>query len=308
MEIILGKRSGFCYGAGGAVEKANNVILNNKEEKIYCLGELVHNKQVIDDLKDKGIIFIDDIDEINERTKESEKEERKIKLIIRAHGIEKNIYEKASKRNIELLDYTCPNVLEVHKIVEEFVNKDYYIVIMGEKSHPETIGTYSFANGRGIVLEKEEDIKKVVKFIKERSVSKLLIIAQTTFSLEKFNKYVEIIKEILNKENANIEIEVRNTICNATKLRQEETEEISSNVDYMIVIGGKKSANSIKLYEISKKNCKNTVFIETYKELEDKVEEITMCSKVGIMAGASTPKKSIDEVIDLLNSHKIYKS
>lgn len=158
-------------------------------------------------------------------------------------------------------------------------------------------------SNEGKVNESKANVNKV-----STSTNKLLIIAQTTFSLEKFSKYTETIKEMLAKENKDLTIEVRNTICNATKLRQEEAEEISSNVDYMIVIGGKNSANSIKLYEISKKNCNNTIFIETYKELEDKLNEIVKSYKVGIMAGASTPRKSIDEIINLLNSQKIHKS
>ena len=258
--------------------------------------------------------FINDIDEIEEDDKNDKLEEKDkktlkpVKLIIRAHGIEKKIYEKAAKRNIELLDYSCPNVLAIHKIVEEYVNKGYYLLLLGEKKHPETIGTISFAKDKNIVLEKEEEIKEVAEKLKNLSVNKILIIAQTTFSPEKFNEYVHIIKEELEKDNKDIIIEVKNTVCNATKLRQEETEEISSYVDYMIIIGGKKSANSIKLYEIAKENCSNTVFIETYKEIEDKIDEICKFDKIGIMAGASTPKKSIDDVINLLNSQKIHKS
>lgn len=354
MEIILGKRAGFCYGVSEAVTKADEVISKNKSDKVYCLGELVHNKQVIKKLEEKGLVFINCIDEIEdkfkkidikenatvstERIKEpngnnieveqleenkinenlirrnnkNKNKEEKIKLIIRAHGIEKRIYEEANKKNIEILDYTCPNVLAIHKMVEDYSNKGYYIIIVGEKKHPETIGTLSFTSGKGFVIEKEDEITEIVDAIlnklKSESANKIFICAQTTFNLEKFNKYAQIISEKINKINKNIEIEVIKTICDATKLRQQETEEISSNVDYMIVIGGKNSSNSTKLYEISKKNCANTEFIETYKELEDKLEEIKKCNRVGIMAGASTPKQSISEVIDLLSSQKIHKS
>lgn len=313
MEIILGKKAGFCYGVNEAVLKAEKVATETKNEKIYCLGELVHNKQVIEELENKGIIFINNIDEIQNKFNEQDIDgdtTEKIKLIIRAHGIGKSIYEQAKNKDIELLDYTCPNVLAIHKIVDEYVKKDYYILIIGQKTHPEIIGTASFANGNVTVIETEDEIKEkmqeTIKKMKTNSLNKILVVAQTTFSLEKFNNYAEMIKNILSKEN--IELEVKNTICNATKLRQEETEDISSNVDYMIVIGGKNSANSAKLYEISKKNCSNTIFIETYKELENNLDEIIRSKKVGIMAGASTPRKSIDEVINLLNSQKIHKS
>lgn len=319
MEIILGDRAGFCYGVNEAVTKADEVISKNKGDKIYCLGELVHNKQVVEQLEEKGLVFINCIDDIEKeqvdkhstnendiRKNNKNIDKEKIRLIIRAHGIEKKIYEEAKKRNIELFDYTCPNVLAIHKIVEDYSNKGYYIIIIGEKKHPETIGTFSFANGKGFVIEKEDEIAETVNLImnrlKSESTNKVLICAQTTFNLEKFNKYAQTINDKINKKDKSIEIEVRNTICDATKLRQEETEEISSNVDYMIVIGGKNSSNSTKLYEISKKNCANTIFIETYKELEDKLEELRKTNRVGIMAGASTPNKSIKEVIDLLNS------
>lgn len=288
MEIIVGKKAGFCYGVKEAVTKAENVAIQSKSEKVYCLGELVHNKQVVNKLKEQGIVFINHVEDL--------KEGEKAKLIIRAHGIPKETYMKVKEKNIELYDFTCPNVLAIHKVVENYSKNGYFTLLIGEEKHPETIGTISFANGNGIVLEKQEQIDEVLKILNEKNVEKLLIVAQTTFSLEKFENYVKQIKE-----NLSLEIVVKNTICNATKLRQEEAETLSADVDYMIVIGGKNSANSMKLYEISKKNCKNTAFIETYKELEGKLEEIKACEKIGIMAGASTPDTSINEVVDFLS-------
>lgn len=288
MEIIVGKKAGFCYGVKEAVTKAENVAIQSKSEKVYCLGELVHNKQVVNKLKEQGIVFINHVEDL--------KEGEKAKLIIRAHGIPKETYMKVKEKNIELYDFTCPNVLAIHKVVENYSKNGYFTLLIGEEKHPETIGTISFANGNGIVLEKQEQIDEVLKILNEKNVEKLLIVAQTTFSLEKFENYVKQIKE-----NLSLEIVVKNTICNATRLRQEEAETLSADVDYMIVIGGKNSANSMKLYEISKKNCKNTAFIETYKELEGKLEEIKACEKIGIMAGASTPDTSINEVVDFLS-------
>ena len=139
-------------------------------------------------------------------------------------------------------------------------------------------------------------------------MKKVLIVAQTTFSLEKFNKFIDKIKEFVNKYNTvektnnPMELEIKNTICNATKLRQEETNEISKQVEYMIIIGGKNSSNTKKLYDVSKENCNNVILIETYKELQndDLIDKLKKSQKVGIMAGASTPKKSIDDVINIL--------
>lgn len=289
MEIILGKKAGFCYGVERAINNADKVITENQNAKVYCLGDLVHNKQVIEEFEKKGIVFINDINEIDEK-------EKNVKLIIRAHGIPKITYEEAKKRNIEIFDYSCPSVLAMHKMVENAVEDGFYVLLLGEKKHPEVIGTYGFTKNKGILLETEEEIEETILEIKAKKVEKLFVVAQTTFNKEKFNKYIEKIKEGL--ENYLEKLEVKNTICDATRVRQEETKEIASNVDYMIVIGGKKSSNSMKLYNISKQNCKNVIFIETYKEITDEnLKDIQNSNKVGIMAGASTPKKSIEDVI-----------
>ena len=300
MNIILGKTAGFCGGVKNAVTKAQKYIENSENREIYCLGELVHNKQVIDNLKNKGVKFIDNLDEINID------DGREKSVIIRAHGAEKKVYEEIKQRNSEILDLSCPNVLAIHKIVEEYTKKGFYTIILGEKKHPETIGTYSYTDGKGVIIEEKEEIKAKIDKIKKEFVDKILIIAQTTFSMEKFNQFVNLIKAMFNENDgsANVEIEVRNTICNATKLRQEETKEIAEKVDYMIIIGGKNSANTQKLYEIAKSACKHVTFVENCKELiEDKKNEVMQIKEytnIGVMAGASTPKESIDEVINLL--------
>lgn len=283
MEILVGKTAGFCYGVKRAVDGAKNEIKEAKGS-IYCLGEIVHNKQVIETLEKEGITFIEDI------------EDAKGKTIIRAHGVPEKIYKEAEKRNIELKDYTCPNVLKIHKIAEEYSQKGYYVFLCGSKKHPENIGTISYCKNNSYIIEKEEDTIKALEQLEKTGIEKLLVISQTTYSLEKFYIIEEIIKNELPK---NIELVVKNTICRATELRQKETEEISKKVDSMIIIGGKNSSNTKKLYEIALKNCKNTICIETKDELEEKLYKGS--NKIGIMAGASTPQKSIDEVVNILN-------
>lgn len=282
MEIIVGKTAGFCYGVKRAVDGAKEE-LNKTNEKIYCLGEIVHNKKVVEELKNKGITFIDNI------------EEAKGETIIRAHGVANDIYIKAKKYNIKLVDFTCPNVLKIHKIADEFSKKGYYIFLCGSKRHPENIGTISHCGDSYFVVEKEDDIFKAIENFRKSKLEKLLLISQTTYSLEKFYIIEEIIKNELEK---NIEIVVKNTICRATELRQKETEEISKKVDYMIIIGGANSSNTRKLYDIAKYNCKKCVCIETVKELN--VQNLRKYNKIGLMAGASTPKKSIEEVVNKL--------
>lgn len=279
MDIIVGKSSGFCYGVKRAVEGAKEAV-KKSTQKVECLGELVHNKQVIESLEKEGLIFIDDIDEVGN------------KVIIRAHGTEKKIYEIAKKRGIEIKDYTCPNVLKIHNIVDEYSKEGYYIFLCGSSKHPENIGTISYCGKNFFVIEKEDDTFKALEKLQESGIKKLLLISQTTYSLEKFYIIEEIIKNEIPRD---IELIVKNTICHATEIRQKETEKIAKEVDYMIIVGGKNSSNTKKLYEIAKKNCNRSICIETEKDIN--IVEIKKYKKIGIMAGASTPQESIDEII-----------
>lgn len=283
MEVILGKTAGFCYGVERAIEGANEEL--NKKEKniVFCLGEIVHNKQVIEDLKEKGLVFIEDI------------KNAKGKVIIRAHGVKKEIYEIANKMKIELKDFTCPNVLKIHKIAEEYAKKGYYIFLVGSKEHPENIGTLSFCGNNVSVIENEEDVLDSINLLKSTGIKRLLVILQTTYSVKRFEKIEKIIKENISKD---VNLLIKNTICQATELRQRETEEIAKKVQYMIIIGGKNSSNTKKLYEIAKNNCQNCICIETEKDLDLNV--VKKFQKVGIMAGASTPKEVIEKVIEKL--------
>ena len=285
MEIIVGKTAGFCYGVKNAVDNATKELESNN--KVCCLGEIVHNSKVVKELEDKGMNFIEDLSENTE----------KCKTIIRAHGVPKAIYKKADQEGIELVDLTCPKVLKIHKIVSEYADKDYFIFLVGNKVHPETLGTASFCGDNSCVIEQEEDIDIAIEKLNESGKKDLLVVVQTTFSMEKFDKYIEHIKS--NIDNT-INFEVINTICNATKIRQEETAEMSKKVDYMIIIGGKNSSNTKKLYEISCQNCKKVICIESYTEID--MSSLEGINSVGIMAGASTPQKSVDEVVDLLKN------
>ena len=285
MEYIVGKTAGFCYGVKNAVEKSEKALEN--EKPIYCLGEIVHNKNVFKDLENKGIIFIDDLKQNLEKRK----------TIIRAHGIAKEVYTQADKMGIDLIDLTCPKVLKIHKIVSEYNEKEYYIFLVGSKKHPEIIGTASFCGDDVSIIENTDDINISIDNFKKSNRKKLAIVVQTTFSLQKFIEITESIKKKFeNFEN----IEVVNTICNATKIRQEETEELSKKVDCMIIVGGKNSSNTKKLYEISKKNCNNTICVEEVNEIDKGA--LKQGNIVGIMAGASTPQCSINSVIELVKN------
>ena len=283
MEIIVGKTSGFCYGVKNAVDSANEE-LENSSDVVYCLGELVHNKQVTDSLKEKGLVFIDDI------------EQAKSKTIIRAHGIKKEIYQKAEKQNIELKDLTCPKVLKIHEIVEEHSNNGYYIFLVGISDHPETIGTYSFCGLNCSIIENISDLQYAVTKFQETKMKKVLLITQTTFNFNEFEEIAKKLKDMLKGKD--FELKVMNTICSSTELRQKETEELSQKVELMIIIGGKNSSNTRKLYEISLKNCKNVILVQTKNDID--INYIKQFEKIGVMAGASTPYESIESIVKII--------
>lgn len=280
MEIYLGKTAGFCTGIKHAIKNTNEAL--KKYDKIDCLGDLLHNNQVLDKLKSKGLNIIDKIDDARNR------------VIIRAHGVTKDIYNIAQKNNIKLLDCTCPKVLKIHELAEKLSKKNNYVVIIGEKNHPETLGTFSFVKD-GEIIEDLEELKTRIEDLNKKEY--IDVITQTTCNLKKFEEIEKYLKE-----NIKTKIKIYNRICNATELRQKETEKISKEVDFMIIIGGPKSSNTYKLYEISKKNCKNAIKIETVKELYNmNFENI---NKVGVMAGASTPDESINDVVNYLKERK----
>lgn len=273
MKIVVGKNAGFCYGVKRAVDGAKEECTEHKE--IYCLGDIVHNQHVIEDLKEKGIKFIESINEAKGKT------------IIRAHGVSKEIYKKAKNMNIELIDLTCPSVLKIHKIADEYSKKGYYIILIGKEKHPEVIGIESYCGKKYKIIKDKEDIFSILEDIKNEK--NILLISQTTFNSKKFDEIADILKNNI-KQN----LEIKKTICPSTEIRQKETEQIARNVDYMIILGDKKSSNTKKLYDISCEFCKNVAFIENVDELN--IEKIKKMEKVGIMAGASTPDEQIEIV------------
>lgn len=277
MEVIVGKFAGFCAGVKRAVDMTEEVVKNSKD--IYCLGEVVHNRQIIDKLETEGLKIVYDIKDVPAGSK----------MIIRAHGESEVIYELAKQRNIEILDTTCGNVIAIHNKIKK-ARTDSFIIVIGEKNHPEVIGHIGFAGENYYVIENEDDILDAYMAFEETGLSKVYVIAQTTFSSKKF----DILEKEIYTNFIEADVVVDKTICNATELRQEECEKLSKAVDYMLVIGGEKSANSRKLAEVSKENCDNTYFIQTVEGLKN--INFDGSKKAGIMAGASTPDYIIEEV------------
>ena len=284
MNIIVGKTSGFCFGVKRAVNGCLEV--SNNDEKVYCLGQLVHNNEVINKLKENNVTVVDNIDEIKENN---------VTLVLRAHGVEKDIYEKAKEKNLRVLDFTCPFVFKIHEIVSDYSKKGFYIFLIGSKNHPEIIGTSSYCDNY-YIIEEENDIEVATKELMKTNCKDLLIIVQTTFSKLKFENIVNNIKKRLDYK---VNIVIKDTICLSTEERQKETEELSKKVDLMIIVGGKNSSNTNKLYEIAKENT-NAILVETKDEIN--LKEVKKFNNIGIMAGASTPEVSINEVIEFLNN------
>ena len=274
METILAKHAGFCFGVKRVVDSTYD--LTGQGKKIYTYGPIIHNEEVVKDLENKGVAVINDDSEIDNITEGI--------IVIRAHGVPKKTYELFADRKIEVVDGTCPFVKRIHNIVHEKSSEGYNIVIIGSEGHPEVVGIKGWAGTNTVVVGSKEEAVKYDAPID----TPVCIVAQTTFNPNKFQELVEIIK------NKGYNVNVVDTICNATRERQESADEIASMVDAMIVIGGQNSSNTQKLYDICKAKCEHTFFIQTVEDIDFVLPKAA--SLVGITAGASTPNNIIEEV------------
>ncbi len=271
----MAKTAGFCFGVKRAVEQVYEQIEKAKEP-VYTYGPIIHNQQVVKDLEEKGVCVLNTEEELLELSRGI--------VIIRSHGVGKSVYDILEKRNVTVVDATCPFVKKIHRIVQEQEKKGRRVVIAGNPDHPEVQGICGWAGEGTLVVSEASQVEKLPLLPGES----LCFVAQTTFNYNKFQDLVE------KFEKKGYDILVLNTICSATQERQVEASRIASEVDVMIVIGDKKSSNSQKLYEICQKKCKNTYFIQTVGDFNP--ECMNSVRNVGITAGASTPKQIIEEV------------
>jgi 4-hydroxy-3-methylbut-2-enyl diphosphate reductase len=285
LELVIGKYAGMCEGVNYAVEKAKKLLEEN--ETVYCLGELVHNRQVVEDLEKNGMITVEDIKEIPNYSK----------VIFRTHGEPREIYERAFRKGLEVLDLTCGNVQAIHNKVEKEKKKSF-IIIIGDANHPEVIATKAFAGENSYVIDDADEILDAYMEYEKTNLDFVYVVGQTTFSSKKFDELADEIRENF----AETIVMVDKTICTATEKRQSETKEIAKQVDSMVIIGGKNSTNSLKLVEVAKEYCPKVYFVQTKKDL--KKMDFINDTKVGIMAGASTPKDVIEEVKKFLEKIK----
>ena len=276
MEIILAKSAGFCFGVQRAVDMAYEQA---GHREVYTFGPIIHNEEVIEDLKSKGVNIIEDLDELEGKSD--------CTVVIRSHGVEKKVYDDLNSRGIHVVDATCPFVKKIHNIVKKDSEAGRVIIIVGDPNHQEVKGIVGWCSGEVHVVDSEGGIISLIDALSDEN-REISVVSQTTFNLNKFNNIVDIIRNKLYNVN------VYETICNATAVRQKEAKEIASRVDAMIVIGGRNSSNTQKLYDISKKECENTYYIQTLVDLD--LTTFESVSRVGITAGASTPNYIIKEV------------
>lgn len=271
MEIKLAKSAGFCFGVKRAVDYAYS---KEGQKNIYTFGPIIHNKNVTGDLESKGIKISEELD----TAKDGE-------LIIRSHGVPPKVYAELEKKGIKYTDCTCPFVKKIHNIVEKNYKEGKSIIIIGNSVHPEIIGINGRCDNSAVIINSVDEAKNV----QLDNTKNYALVVQTTFQLDVFNDIISILT------GDNNSIEVFNTICNATSDRQKEAVEIAKSVDKMIVLGDKNSSNTKKLYEISKKFCKNVYLCETICDLQ--LKNFSINDKIGLTAGASTPPVIIKEAV-----------
>ena len=277
MKVKIAKEAGFCFGVKRAMKMAWDELESDAD--IYALGPLIHNKQAVQKYEEKGLKTIDTINDIPNNKN----------VIIRSHGVSKEVYDEANFKDLNIIDTTCPFVKKIHNIVNEFYEKGYKIIIIGDKNHPEIIGINGWCENSASIIKSIEDINN----LNLDNNDKYCVVSQTTLNLELYNTLVNELSKKLDK------ITFKNTICSATKTRQQAAKELSVDVDCMIVIGGKHSSNTQKLVNICKDHVP-TFAIETKDDLD--IEQLKNFNSIGVTAGASTPDWIIDDVMIFIES------
>lgn len=278
MEVIVAPHAGFCFGVKRAIALAEEALRDlNEGRKIFSMGPLIHNPQEVKRLEDKGLVIMKSEEELDSNST----------VIVRSHGIPPQKERELLSKGVKVVDATCPFVKAVHEAVVKLVKEGYFVVLVGEKNHPEVVGTLGYleeCGGSGVVVESKEDIKQVL------GKEKVGIVAQTTQN-EQFFK--EVVGEIALWAK---EVKVINTICNATSERQEDVYMLAPQVDVMLIVGGKNSGNTRRLYQIAKSLNPRSYHIESAEELQK--EWFVGAKRVGITAGASTPDWIIKQVVE----------
>lgn len=274
MKIMVSTLSGFCSGVMKAIKGAEKALQEN--EKIYCLGEIIHNPDVVRLLKERGMVVVDDISKVPNASN----------FIVRSHGLQNKIIEQALGKQLNIYDFTCPKVKKIHRLVTELTMEGYYIFIIGNPGHPEVKAIVSLTKDNATVIRGTDDLKK------HSISSQNAVVVQTTFNPVTF---LNIVQEIILQSKKTL---VFNTLCEETIKRQKEALQIAGKVDYVVVVGGKNSSNTKTLYNIIK-NSVPAVQIENAHELNK--QQLKGLKRVGIISGASTPEEEVKEVYETIH-------
>lgn len=281
LKIYLASPRGFCAGVDRAIEIVKKAI-SKYGAPVYVRHEIVHNKQVVEDLKKKGAIFVEELSEIKDVSRP---------VIFSAHGVPKSIPEEARLKNLSYVDATCPLVSKVHRESEQHYKNGYDIILIGHKNHPEVVGTMGqLPVGTIKLIETAEDVKSLDRKNFKKPVA---YITQTTLSVDDTAEIIELLKTKFPK----IKSPIKEDICYATTNRQKAVKKIAPNCDMVFIIGSRNSSNSVRLVEVAKKaGCKNSILLHFGKELP--INDIKKCKKIGISSGASAPEQLVQNLIN----------
>jgi len=287
MKIIRASVLGFCFGVRRAVELAEKALAENPGKKVYSLGPLIHNENALRSLEEKGLHIVDE--------SEIEGLEKGSVVIIRAHGVAPSVTDALEKRGCVIIDATCPRVKASQKMVERYSSQNDYVVLTGDRNHGEVIGIAGYAGENFSQIQDFEEAKNFeISGNDDTSEKNVILLSQTTYSPKEFEKIENLFRQKFHN------IAVMNTICPATNERQQALLELCQQVDGVLVVGGKNSANTKRLYQTAAANCKLAAHIQSASEIP---EEFFALDKVGITAGASTPDSIIKDVEMLLTSY-----
>lgn len=284
MSITVAKSAGFCFGVNRAINIVNSLL--DKNVKVSTLGPIIHNMEVVNELESRGCKAVSSIDEV----------ENGATLVIRSHGVPKYVIDKLDENGVKYEDATCPFVKKIHNIVANPDNKDGIVLIAGNSVHPEVEGIIGHCSTECHTFKNSEEIDEIYNIVLKKNNKQVFVVAQTTFDTKEWKKCVKKIKKLCT--NAKI----FDTICNATSVRQTEADLLAAQSDFMVVIGDRHSSNTGKLFDICKRQCDNTVLIETADELD--ALQVSVAEKIGVTAGASTPARIIKEVLDTMSEIK----
>jgi (E)-4-hydroxy-3-methyl-but-2-enyl pyrophosphate reductase len=274
LEVILSPYTGYCFGVKRAMRLIDQGVAEHPEAKIYTLGEIIHNPQAVERLRQSGVRPVSSLDEIESGSI----------LVIRAHGVQPEIIDEARRRGIKLLDATCPFVQKSQHYVRKLAEESYQVIIIGDAQHPEVKSIAGQAGGSVIILDDEKAAGEIPL------LGKAGIVIQTTFAKEKAQHIIGVLEKRIEQ------LRVYDTICQATILRREATLDLAKDVDVMLVVGGKRSSNTKRLYQMCLDEGISSHFIETAEEIDPVWFE--RCRRVGVATGTSTPGWVVDQILE----------